>query len=73
MKCSQCQSEMLEGSVNIQAGGVGLIEITRPSAELLFDGEIVIRSKKGSFGFQKKTKYEAYVCEQCSLIIFKYD
>ena len=64
---------MIEGCVNIQASGIGILEITRPSAELLFDGEIVIKSKKGSFGFQKKTKYDAYVCENCSLITFKYD
>jgi hypothetical protein len=64
---------MIEGSVNIQAGGVGLLEFTKPSAELLFDGEIVIRSKQGLFGAQKKTKYDAFVCEQCSLITFKYE
>ena len=64
---------MIEGSVSIQAGGASLMAFTRPSAELLFDGESVIRSKQGLFGHQKNPKYEAYVCEHCSLITFKYD
>ena len=74
MKCSQCNSEMLEGSVSIKASGISLgPELTRPSAELSFDEECVISSKKGSFGFQRKTKYDAYVCEEYSLLTFKYD
>lgn len=62
---------MIEGTVSLKAKGASYFAFTRPSAELSFNKQLVMKSKQGLFGFQRKAKHEAYFCDKCSSITFK--
>jgi hypothetical protein len=75
MKCPTCNAEMESGSITLQARRSLMdlgIHLFHPCAELRYNGEPVLRSQRNVFGFQRKIENDAYLCEKCTLLTFKY-
>ena len=71
MKCNNCNSEMIEGVLSLKAIGSTILSLSKSSAELSFNKEVVMKSKQGFFGYQRKAEHEAHFCKNCSSITFK--